>query len=1147
MEAKPLQIRLTVEGIEIPVVSAICTGGINTAGSATAQIVPTDEVMDLLPRSLVHIFYFDSDADPHKYRLLFTGELVAVDYVQSHTQRVAVLKCLDFSSYWDTARLNFFGKTDDGLTTTQTQGSVGSQTQIASFTGAASYYGQAKTSRSPADVLLRMLTGKSVGHPDVEGLMGGLLLLLETMGGVYVGKKTFRGLNDFFSQAELRLHMSRMLGSARKDDSAVKLLGSYGFKKMLQKAITARSNTLSFRDVMSMSLQRIQHNYASVLAPYFAKQELVEDVEVTVSSSSRIDNDAVKRRIKRLEGIRDATDEILSGKGESHVKLERAGVDPVRAHQDTHTKLGPSLEYDYSQDSPGGVSPEVDALKEDKDFAQAAYEEQKVIDKLASMTHKETAQSDPYPPGTAVLMGSNEQPYYPNIDNISAQHLKDATNSAIDAYKRRATKTSSKKIRVDVLQLPRLYTHVFNPEIFLCPPPRCNVLFPEHIVSLSMSRNYLAETTRLHLTSRKEWDGKGVQQSHKSTYIAPDIEALFGMDPSKKTKKGETYLFPHEKFTGIVPIIDQMMDAPAYQSIQKDLKKEKSDQNLITSTKVGYMQKMANFLFLKARLGVRSLNIQGRFNPTIATGMPTLILPKMPTATQEQALKSMGLEDCDELVRNMTNDPASTLGQLGKFADQLKTENLPMVYSGMIASVTHSISQQGGVTSYVVSHVWFPTKEEIPGITSPTIRRVVGHETVETVTQVMLNGVLMDPSITDTSVDIPSFEEGHSYPEGTPAGEKKHVANVSEQQFNDKLDTYRDDKGNPVGAAQYIASSQSSDGTWSKAKVKVTERGNKWIGPNGHEIESMEFLDVGIDPENPGCGPGALTGDYVTKDNRQVMELTSGTAKMRITEKKPIYVEETLDVPFEYIVRPPWMGPTFTNLRIGQDFYQNMFGCSSICDRLDNFSLDTYIGYVRQLATHPEWFSLYTAEEGPIPLLKGADDSMAPKVLRFVEDIMGGFTMKQSAMNVIKQYIQHKTTGDKSLLYEFVREFTGREVATFEDIFGPPYRQPIATKTTPDEGSAAAPVFTDGVNAIPVAEEGFHSRACGSYNPMVILDHPKLRMYDGEGEERRIPGDLDPRKERHEAILRYIGSLSEVGFTTTGSWSASPMEPTSRE
>ena len=109
-EAQVLNLRLFLEGLEVPIIAA--TVDVNESAAAVAQleIVGLDSAMRFKPRTVVHLFFFDgaehSQTGAGAYRLLFMGELFSYTYQKTGSgARSVILNCIDFSNYWDTSFL----------------------------------------------------------------------------------------------------------------------------------------------------------------------------------------------------------------------------------------------------------------------------------------------------------------------------------------------------------------------------------------------------------------------------------------------------------------------------------------------------------------------------------------------------------------------------------------------------------------------------------------------------------------------------------------------------------------------------------------------------------------------------------------------------------------------------------------------------------------------------------------------------------------------------------------------------------------------------------------------------------------------------------------------------------------------------------
>jgi len=226
-----LKIRLFLEGVEVPVVSANVQVAPNSPSVASIQVPPLAEGTKLLPRTLVHMFFDDGSFVPdltmfHQvkqrpggdngyelerdmtsagYRLCFCGEVVGFAWQKHPYQRSLVLQCLDLSCYWDTAfqwvNTDLFGPGYKAMFS-------GGGTDL--FTDFLSSAGEVVSA-----TVQQGIRNGTWQYPKMKGLLGGVVHLLERIGGAYFtnGGKQYKGSNLFFSLAELRLHITQMIGA----------------------------------------------------------------------------------------------------------------------------------------------------------------------------------------------------------------------------------------------------------------------------------------------------------------------------------------------------------------------------------------------------------------------------------------------------------------------------------------------------------------------------------------------------------------------------------------------------------------------------------------------------------------------------------------------------------------------------------------------------------------------------------------------------------------------------------------------------------------------------------------------------------------------------------------------------------------------
>lgn len=302
-----LRLRLFLEGVEVPVVSAQIQSQKNSPAVASIQIPANDYALDLRPRTLVHLFAFDiyngvpaadvvsigapgtrvtsredgidpelvglfpperfestpeqdeTDLINENYKLIFGGEVVGFSFTKSPSSRSITLQCMDWSSYWDIA----YQYQVSGF-------SLGGNSIRGAFTGASTTVFNDFLEGS-ADIVSRIMNTPPRSYPELRGtLMAGIMHVIEAIGGVYYGTRAIRGVNDFFSLAEIRLHLTQMVGASpytNRDER--RLMAANGFGSLFRRSLSGLGRLVSIRQIL-LALQRyIFHEIIPITAPRY--------------------------------------------------------------------------------------------------------------------------------------------------------------------------------------------------------------------------------------------------------------------------------------------------------------------------------------------------------------------------------------------------------------------------------------------------------------------------------------------------------------------------------------------------------------------------------------------------------------------------------------------------------------------------------------------------------------------------------------------------------------------------------------------------------------------------------------------------------------------------------------------------------------
>lgn len=682
-----LKLRLFVEGVEMPCIAATIQSQPNSPMTASIQIPPLVEATRFLPRSLVHLYFLDfyeeenpgvrrsgsslatapgptvaqqdkdrakageitneqvlDDARAQKYKLLFVGDLMGFQWTKNAVNRSVVLQCADPSNYWDYALQ--FNNTDlfgPGIKATFSGGSTNKFTDILS---------------TPGEQVTRVLMTPSQRYPKLQGLLGGIIHLLETMGGYYVGEKKVAGQNVFFTLAELRLHITQMITAYDRDQTSRKLMGGKG-GGLFGRSIGNLGDQASFRKIVNMLASYIFHETYGQPCPRY-----VPGTGGTVSGISR----------KRLKDIKTGTgvpfaslaasaDGLADFLNDALTNLELAGanVPPAddvkgRALYEKQRRGDFVSLLSLSQKQCNTLAAKANSLA--RGTYAAAGHRVSALFKAAGMACGKsiTAAKREFTPGGIRVPVTVEEntvravvvPVERNSSNrgdVQASSADDYTTTYVKEKKKTVryvtlppTKSNqgigtSVKEAVEALRkipdieaavsgsngaIPaQLKQQILRPDVWFSAPPRCNVIFPDQYSTLSYSRQFMQEPTRLMLKTNDEFFGEDMLFDH--FYFAPKAITLKSeKNTLQAVLKGD--LMDHELFTGILPVFEKMGEFAIFAA--------RSGMVNGKTPKIGLAQRSTNFLYFKYRFAARQLQVTGKFNPYLAVGFPGLVVDK---------------------------------------------------------------------------------------------------------------------------------------------------------------------------------------------------------------------------------------------------------------------------------------------------------------------------------------------------------------------------------------------------------------------------------------------------------------------------------------------------------------------------------------
>ncbi len=1098
---KPLHLRLFLEGEEVPVIAAQVSINTNAPATSSIQVVPLDEVLDLKPRTMVHLFFLDNferrvqtkDASTRaeedrlnipfldNYKLLFTGEVVGFQFVKTPNSRAVVLQCLDFSSYWDTAHATAIEYGPNGNAFTH-QGAL-----RASNTGLFD-----DIVNTTSDQLVRWMREKPLteGLKNVSGLAGGVIRMLEMMGGV---PNHHRGVNDFFTVAELRCRILAQIAAEENDNTAANLLKVKVFDEWLRNGLQNIGQQISFRDMLKLLFGYIHYDVIPNPAAKF-------DASTSGTTSERFITAKLSQHPQAIKALSD--------------------VSQIRSDLQRYTRTSdpPTLAA-----IPGNYKPQIKEVDAGLALLQAA---KKSLN--SSISRARIALSKAI---NALESAKNPQnsSFLSNV--ISA--LDEFTKIIVDS--KDVVSSSAGKVSTGSGQ--RLRSQIIRPDCFFSPPPRCNVIFPEQYTQLSYDRLFLSEVTRSLVLSYNTLVGKDALLADR--ILAPSVGADTELLAVKVGKEGYRALMKHELHTGIIPRSEWLPNTSSFSSARTDVNK-----GSISGDRISWARKIALFHFFKYRFGSRTANIGGRFNPYIVCGFPALIILRpfiIPGTSQSDSSTDSKTIDLI-LNQSKSGNPSSVA---------------PSQIIGMIGSISHSLDQNGGSTSVAMNHVrqHLGIDDEFIGVllkskgkSKKRIRVVLNADEVSISSKQSLKDILLRVTPQTTS-DQALKSTKRVLTSRTSQGTKTSIDPISKKKITTSIQSvYQviDESGssNPPNATPSLTANGRIDKI-DKNVLIPSPPGKLTVGGKGvfGKIIGIEVTDPVITSlqirasttqqglidisDNPSSqisdlkgieqiGGSSIQSSKRAISNRKINKKSTNSVSGQVYKEVVLYEEIEVPVsvstPIEEVIRPRWFSPNYANTEIGKKIYQPFFGVPSIIDEaaFDGLGVTTITSEPDTTYGDPK-----DAETDLVKLI----DSLSTE-----EDARAKLSIERS-VNFIS-YIYGLVRARGLDVDDFIRQYANRPIATLPEMLGDP---DLDINVGTDGGISVVQRSNGTFPRIGFHSLAIHPKVVDRGNLSGLLNEPNLHVkrINNSGKSEPIPPQYDVRKEKKDRVRRYIIALGQ--------------------
>lgn len=1064
-EAKPLHLRLFLEGIEVPVISGQVSINLNGPATAAIQVVPLDEVLDLRPRTMVHLFYYDVDSvlvvdksareeraertgyqfnptDPptssvgvsHRkgtYKLLFSGEFIGFSYIMTPVNRAVVLQCTDFTTYWDTAKATVIDLGLEGNFTEEVHLEAGDTSTFWNIPG-----------QSMEERLMTWIRDGSQNGPatnglsNVRGLAGGIIRVLEAVGGTIndpvTGSVPKSGINDFFTFANLRCRILEQITAEENDSSASHLLSEEVFHQWIRNEIQTVGKRITFRDLLLMLMKFVHYDFVpNPVAKYDATVESGE----TRTKSYKESLSGSPEVIRICENLKNTSEMIDTAAidGSDYARVRKSLNGYVSALRSDDNRLS-----GLASRSSG----------KSRSASQARQELAKAISVMESVVADLSTKSDTSKGG------------------VSAK-LADAVTSLRNAISQLQSSSDQVVVlsqTVSLSKTDRLRSQILRPDCWFSSPPKCNIIFPEVYASLNYERNFLVETTRILIQVYQSIvQNPGGPTSHLLADKVVEPATAFTIETLRKSisKEGYRHLMAHELHTGINAEMEWLPDTLA--SIN-DSAIERLESGKKTRS---WAQKTALYLFFKKRFKNRTASLGGRFYPNAVCGFPAVVILRPYSTLASPETDNFVLPIVDIIDGTSGNRPPAQL-------------------LGMIAGINHSIGQEGGITNISLTHV-----RKHSGADDEFLDSFAELKKKKFIISYSL--IAKDLLSASSKIDAGDRAEMLTFLEGlTPKQSPAQGAEISTvsvtgpaRSSNVFFSTEQDLSNNH--AAPPLTTTTTMPIGKGTSEILVPLGSTLKRGDNGMygKIEVIRVIDPGT-TKVPETGNSVFNHVIVYEEVEHEVPVSSGS---------------------EMVLKPNWLSMSYDASRISEDIYQKFFGCDAITEDLIAEGLQFRIS-----STEKDGVDLVVDPQTSLnDVISELNDAVATKNQITVEKAIN---YAAYAYGLVKR--------DNSLrVDEHIRTYNYRPIATLEQVLG---TSDLSIETNAD-GTISKIRGSVGFHTMAVHPDVVTNKTkfCG------LMQNPAAQFSNVNSTYRRAPlqEQVDVRKDKRQRALHYALSLQE--------------------
>jgi len=272
-----LHLRLFLDGIEIPVISAMTQFSLGSPEMATIELIPTPMSKYVRPRTTVHIFYYDDfstfDDEDMNYKLVFFGEVTGKALNRTSSATAAAYTCLGQTNHWMRAQYSYVSHPDPNMfyVADKLRAIFGNSDSITPVPNSNfENYAIALMRQGAEEGKQRISYENWLAKTDTVfnydmGSSG------EYLDGIKKLISHLATMNTYYASKYYCLRTGNSLGIPENDVSASNLLSFDAYIRIMEKATSSLGETATLQDLIALLLGKINYTMLSVACPPLMK------------------------------------------------------------------------------------------------------------------------------------------------------------------------------------------------------------------------------------------------------------------------------------------------------------------------------------------------------------------------------------------------------------------------------------------------------------------------------------------------------------------------------------------------------------------------------------------------------------------------------------------------------------------------------------------------------------------------------------------------------------------------------------------------------------------------------------------------------------------------------------------------------------